>query len=193
MFFKMAAAEKADILLVVTPPFLVKMPHIGVGYLSSFLKNKGYSVSVADLSMQLYKVATCEQRFYWQVDCVNSFFHTQISDSILDFFKKEIGDFVNSVISSKIRVIGFSVNIISIDLANKIAQMIKEKAPDCLIVFGGPGVYFDYPRSRLQPIFCDVCVIGEGELALLKIMDEYYGKGTVFGRTCLHPGEGAQE
>ena len=67
-------------------------------------------------------------------------------------------------------VAAFSVSMWNEQLNLKVAQQVKERYPDCLIVFGGPNVphhptqyFIDYP-------FVDVAVRGEGEEAFSEIL-----------------------
>lgn len=163
-----------DILFVITPPFFSKMPHIGVAYLSSFLTHKGFKVAVSDLSLKLHNGAKDELKRFWRIDCVNSFFQSEIADTIFKNFKNQINKFVEEILATDTRVIGFSVNIISIYLANKIAKMIKARDRKRLIIFGGAGTFYNHPRDQIRPGFADIYVIGEGEFTLFNILDAFY-------------------
>ncbi len=170
----MRAADTLDILLVVPPPFFIRMPHIGIAYLVSFLKQKGYRVAVEDLSLKLHNNSPSEMKKFWHIDCVNSFFQSEIAENIYKNFRKEIAEFVDRFLETKTKVVGFSVNIISIYLANKIAQEIKAKDRQRLIIFGGPGTFYSHPRDQIKPNFNDIYVIGEGEFTLGHLLDDYY-------------------
>lgn len=63
-------------------------------------------------------------------------------------------------------VIGFSSYIWNKTWAKQMAALIKQRYPNCLIVFGGPDVSVEY--SELD--YVDVAVIGEGEQALEQIL-----------------------
>lgn len=182
----------ADIFLVIPPPFFIKMPHIGVAYLSIFLKNKGFRVSVYDLSLKLHNNAREELRRLWHIDCINTFFQSEIADLIFKNFENEINKFIEEFLATDIRVIGFSVNLISIYLANRIAKIIKEKDPKRIIIFGGAGTFFKHPRELIRPSFVDIYVIGEGELPLFNILDAHFnqrkirnGAGILLGKNLV--------
>lgn len=168
--------KNSDILLVIPPPFFIKMPHIGVAYLSSFLTHKGLKVSFFDLSLKLHNNTSEELKRFWHVDCVNSFFQSEIADMIFRNFKDEISKFVEEFLATDTKVIGFSVNMISIYLTNQIAKMIKKRDPHRLIIFGGPGTFSEHPRDQIKPSFADIYVIGEGEFTLFNILAAYYSK-----------------
>jgi len=145
--------KDSDILLIVAPPFFTKMPHIGVAYLASYVASKGFKASVCDLSLRLHNDAAKDLKRFWHVDCVNSYFQSEIADMIFRNFKGEINKFVEELLATKTMVIGFSVNMISIYLANRIAKMIKVKDPKRLIIFGGAGTFYNHPRVKKQDIY----------------------------------------
>lgn len=58
-------------------------------------------------------------------------------------------------------VVGFSCYVWSHQWNLTLAKKIKDKWPNCLIVFGGPSVNESWTKHE----FIDVCMFGEGELA----------------------------
>ncbi len=182
-------AMDSNIALVIPPPFFTKMPHIGVAYLSRFLALKGFNVNVYDLSVKLYNLASSEVRKFWGIDCCNSLFISEIAENIIVNFDREINQFIEELLSSRARIIGFSVNMTSLYIANRMAKIIKKKDPKRLIIFGGAGAFFKHPRELVYPSFADIYVIGEGEATLLNIVESYYnhkkiknGPGILLGK-----------
>ena len=167
---------RKDILLVISPPFFTAMPHVGVAYLSEYLDQHGISVGVHDLSVKLFNQSDEKMKKFWQIECNNNYFVSEIAESILKGCEDEINQFVEDFLFTRTKVIGFSVNITSIFVANEIARKIKERAPEKLIVFGGAGTYFHHPRDLIQTAFADIYVLGEGERALLSIVRDFYDK-----------------
>lgn len=178
-------SKDADILLVIPPPFFIKMPHIGIAYLATFLKRKGFRVCVSDLSLKLHNNAPEEFKRFWHVDFTNFCFMSEIAEKILKGFEKEINDFVDEILKTNTGIIGLSVNIISIHVANYIARRIEEKDPGRLVIFGGPGTFFRYGRNSIHPPFADIYVIGEGERTLLNIVQAHYNKKEIFNTAGL--------
>ena len=165
-----------DILLVIPPPFFTAMPHIGVAYLSRYLESQGVQVGVYDLSVKLFNQCSEDLKKFWHVECNNNYFISEIAENILKGCQEEIDQFVDDFLFTKTKVIGFSVNITSIFLANQVAKKIKEKAPEKLIIFGGAGTYFPHPRDLIRPAFADIYILGEGERALLSVVRDFYDK-----------------
>jgi len=93
------------------------MPPIGPAYLVTYLKYKGYKPELLDMSVWLYNRASEEVRRFWEPTFTNSFFETDIAKIFFDKFRGELNGFVNWVLDSNIRIIGFSVNQISFFLA----------------------------------------------------------------------------
>lgn len=159
-----------DVLLVVPPPFFTRMPPLGPSYLTTYLKEHGYAVELFDLNVLLFNMSSGPIKELWSPECTNLFFQSEIADNIGNAFKGEISDFVEWVISSDVRVIAFSVNMISIYLANSLAERIKARDKSRVIVFGGPATYFKHPRELITPGFVDYFVIGEGEAVFLSLV-----------------------
>ena len=164
--------KDADILLVIPPPFFFTMPHLGIGYLAATAKAKGFKVGVADLSIALFRKASPEIQALWQIDCLNNHFFGDIASKILSIFKPEIDAFADEFLATDIRSIGFSVNVISIAIANEIARSIKERDPSRLVIFGGPAVFFKRHRILITPSWADVYCIGEAERTLTSILEK---------------------
>ena len=89
--------EKTEIILIIPPPFFIKMPHIGVAYLAANLRRNGFTVSVYDLSLKLYNNAKAEFRRFWQIDCVNSYFQSEIAEMVFNNFEGEIDEFIEDI------------------------------------------------------------------------------------------------
>lgn len=170
---------RKDILLVVPPPFFTAMPHIGVAYLSQYLEHHRISAGVHDLSVKLFNKCGEEMKKFWQIECNNRYFVSEIAENILKGCRPEIEQFVDDFLFTRTKVIGFSVNVTSLYVANQIAKKIKERAPEKLIIFGGAGTYFRHPRELVRPAYADIYVAGEGESSLLSIVRDFHEGKTI--------------
>lgn len=70
-------------------------------------------------------------------------------------------------------VAAFSVSSWSEQLSLTVARTIKERYPECLVVFGGPQVPFVAEEYFAQHSFVDVAVRGEGERSFAQVLDRY--------------------
>jgi len=67
-------------------------------------------------------------------------------------------------------VAGFSCSMWNINLSLAVARKVKEKLPDCLIVFGGPSIPLDAREFLAKYPFVDVTVRGEGERTFAELL-----------------------
>jgi len=121
----------------------------------------GGSVTTTPLSSGLLRCHV-EQHFFLkrEIEWGNFLYSTEYGvDNLVDTIQKP-------------DVLGLSCYTWNINRNLKIARMVKERYPDCLIVFGGPEI------SERPPEFdsVDLMVMGEGELPFTQILNEYlYG------------------
>lgn len=158
-----------DIALIVTPPWIVKMPPLGIAYLVTYLKHKGFNPFLYDLNVKLHNSSNKAKQNLWEISSLNSKSPERAAFDIFSAFKNKLSVFVDELLLLDTKVIGFSTNLISLWVALEIAKLIKERAREKIIIFGGPGCFWDY--KRIPPGVVDAFVIGEGEAALCEILD----------------------
>ena len=120
-----------------------------------------------------YPYATgCLAAYAWQFESVSSEYE------IADFIFKR--DSVKSVTEKIIDpdVVAFSCFNWTFEYSKVLASKIKEKYPECLIVFGGHQISENVDIFPELP-FVDVLIYGEGEIPFRKIL-ESYAKGESF-------------
>ena len=66
-------------------------------------------------------------------------------------------------------VVGFSCYIWNMEYNKTLARMIKERYPDCLIVFGGHNIPFNTELLETEP-YIDVLMHGEGEFCFKEFL-----------------------
>jgi len=72
----------------------------------------------------------------------------------------------------KPEISAFSCSMWNMNLSLKVAKLVKENNPDCLIIFGGANVPFDADEFLKKYSFIDLTVRGEGEIAFDEILIE---------------------
>ncbi|MBU1044829.1 MAG: B12-binding domain-containing radical SAM protein [Candidatus Omnitrophica bacterium] len=162
----------SKVILVNCPPWGVVMPPLGIAYLSAYLKLKGVPVDIFDLNLDLYEQADSAQQLFWQLDEINRIKPCDIAENIFKAFGNRIDEFIQSL--SGYTIIGFSTNnLISAIFAGFLAKKIKAKYKDKTIILGGPGIYHSWDRKTVAKENIDFFIIGEGEEALLKFLNEF--------------------
>ena len=160
MFYK-----KTKVLLVVAPFVDLKLPLIGLPYLSSFLKQNNYEVKIYDLNIKLksvsqnYKFDTYEEQV--------KFFYDNI-----EYFKK----WIQEVLSFNPHIIGFTMWNTNCHIIKKLSSLIKEYDKNIYIVCGGAYISENYDTEfelekilSLDSINC--LIMGEGENTLLDVVN----------------------
>lgn len=159
---------KPDILLVKMPPWEINLPPLGIACLSSYLERQGVDVKILDLNIEIYKSLSSETRDAWKD---NDFFYWQ-TDKMMKEFRDSISWIIEKILSFDTAVIGFSLTVSSCKLFNEVIAGLKDKAPDKIIVVGGPFTAWRDFRNGfdINKDLIDYFVIGEGELPLYQIM-----------------------
>lgn len=165
------------ILLVQCPcSYGVEMPSLGLAYLSSFLKNDNYDVSILDLSIILFKEVLKENKKYWESNNGYCWYLSEIFEG-LPFLTEELYDkFVNKILSINNDILGFSVQNTSALFTLEIIKRIKLIDPSKKIILGGPNCYnistegSNFKLHHDLQKFADIIVVGEGEQSLLNVL-----------------------
>ena len=76
-------------------------------------------------------------------------------------------------------VVGFSCYIWNMEYNKALARAVKERYPDCLIVFGGHNIPFDTSLLDAEP-YIDVLMHGEGERSFAELL-KAFDKGDISG------------
>ncbi len=178
----MIKREVEPVVLVTCPPWGINFPPLALGYLKSFLENRGRTVYAIDFNVEIYHRVEPQYQKYWlgaYLDLWSPEFFKMMGGTM----EREITWCVERVSSLKPRVVGFSVNQSNLYFSFEIAKRLKKNDSGLIIIFGGPGVYW-VDRNRNMPIgildekgipilpmeIIDVFVHGDGEEALEEIL-----------------------
>jgi radical SAM superfamily enzyme YgiQ (UPF0313 family) len=71
-------------------------------------------------------------------------------------------DVVESILTSKPKIVGFGVYIWNVVQTEKVVSLLKVVAPDVIVVLGGPEVSYEY-ESQAIVAACDYLITGWGE------------------------------
>ncbi|MBU1864677.1 MAG: cobalamin B12-binding domain-containing protein, partial [Candidatus Omnitrophica bacterium] len=169
--------NSADLILIVTPPFLTETVPLGVGYLSAFIKGNGFNVDVIDLNVHLFNKSDEKNKKWWEIATIGSFTGTCLGQQFVEVFQEELWAFINRILERKERIIGFSTTAASIGVGMYLAHQIKLHDPSKIVILGGPGVYDNYHEVDAVHLV-DIFVIGEGERPLLALLRRYHEQKT---------------
>lgn len=156
------------IILINSPHFWLKTPHIGLEYLTQYLNQHNIPTEILDLNLSFFKQSG-NSKTAWQNDNNINYFDNVLYKNILDCLIKRLKE-------EEIQIIGFSCFNTNWDFTIQLAGLIENKFPNKTIVFGGPQILFEYHKNELKEIkntFKNAYfVIGEGFLPLLNIAQQ---------------------
>jgi tRNA A37 methylthiotransferase MiaB len=152
--------EHVDALLIIPPVLYARQPSIGSAYLCSCLKKNGFAARIWDLNAEL-SLRNDGDDYYW----------SQYENNIkfIDDNRNLLDHWVEKIIDSHARVIGFTVWTTTLQCSLALARMVKEKDHNRTIVFGGYLCNIKAEELIAHPEV-DFVVRGEGEETLLHIM-----------------------
>jgi len=153
--------SKLKCLLVIAPFMPVELLSIGLPYISSVLKQKGYSVKVEDLNQNINNLSK-EYMDYMNQD-----------ENQIQFYNEHIEYFSNwideHIIKDEINVVGFTGWSSNFQIIRKLSKLIKQKNSNIVIICGGPG-HKDF-NQLLSKDMVDIIIRGEGEETIVDIFD----------------------
>lgn len=166
--------EKAEILLVMPPPWGVDVPPLSIACLSSFLRSKGFLTEIFDLNIALYNSVPEEYQYLWSMQ-YGDWWHNQARYPVI---RKKLDNYIEPLIE---KILSFHQKIIGLSLPTncpdlileEIVRRIKEKDPGKIVILGGVSISIKEQREnllrRIEP-FVDYCILREGEEALYELL-----------------------
>ncbi|MEM3585227.1 MAG: radical SAM protein [Nitrososphaeria archaeon] len=162
--------DGVDVLLIMPPPWGI-FPPLSLAYLSAYLRAKGYKAGILDMNLELFQNASPEDKKWWHVDAYPYWVNKKLFPQLIKRFEKEVDKYVEAIISTEISLIGFTTHFANRPFAIEVARKIKQKNPNKIIIFGGPGTFTRHDREEYVPKgICDIFVVGEGEETLYEIV-----------------------
>lgn len=152
-----------SIYIVNTPPSWTKTPPLALFYLKNYLAANNVTAEIIDLNITLFKQFPYLKKEWLTL---NENFETDLFSIVEKKFPSFVNDFLTKIKHAEF--IGFSLLKRNAPFAFSLAERIKKYYPSKQIIFGGPHTFFLDKAGKLNPR--DFWVIGEGEIPLLKII-----------------------
>lgn len=162
-----------DILLTICPPWGVINPPLGLAYIAESLEQNGFNVDVFDLNVSLYNSVSAADRELWRTREDNFWRSRENVEILLAKWSSILADFTDKIAASKASVIGFSIVDPNEYFSAFVIKLIREKAPEKIIIAGGPACSDKGQRGFLMN-HCgdgiDYFVLGEGEQTIVNLL-----------------------
>lgn len=169
-------SRSTKLVLVQLPQWSAYFPPFNLARLSAVAKQAGYDTRILDINAKCYKeykyvlqhTADLDytmwdpaQNWRWTGENYYKFIHP--------FFEDMFNSYIKDIVSYNPQAIGFTQYQFSEEPTKWMIQELKKKLPNIKILVGGSNVQHEY--FRIQPYY-DYVVNGEGEEAILKILEE---------------------
>jgi anaerobic magnesium-protoporphyrin IX monomethyl ester cyclase len=160
--------------LVMCPIWNIEQPPLSIAYISGQLKSAGHEVFCHDFSITLlhsipqYERDTLGQT-YLPLGWYNDFKYWReklLLDRLIDRWEHE-------VLKHKPKLVGFSIYDSTLSVSLLLAESIKKKSPETLIIFGGPSCDDKMIISRS---LVDFLIYGEGEETITDLVERIENK-----------------
>lgn len=160
-----------DIALVILPKIEPDAPTTGPALLKAYLKKAGFSAKLLDFNIKLYRTLKqdgLEDHYNFN----NMVLESRFYDSVLSQkYQWLIESWVNELIELKPRFVGFSLlTEYSQVYAINLSRLLKQKAPDIKIVWGGAGAFYNDNETLVQEKVIDYYILGDGEENICRLL-----------------------
>ncbi|MCM2325697.1 MAG: B12-binding domain-containing radical SAM protein, partial [Candidatus Woesearchaeota archaeon] len=170
-----------NVMLVICPPWDTSMPPLGLAYLSSSLKKKGYDTRIIDVNIDLFSKATTSEKKLWNMERYMDWTEKNAHMHFLKMYNSYFSNILTEIEKSSPILIGMSINAANHLFSTELAKMIKDKFPDVKICVGGPNSDAVYLLQSEIVNYLDFSVIGEAEVILPQIVDRLVKKAPLKG------------
>ena len=168
-----SAKRNTKLMLVLLPQWAAEFPPFNLCRLSAVAKQAGYQSKIIDANIKAYRYY--KDQFENKLDyklwdpttiwrwCDSNYqeIHTYLEPFLLKI--------LDEIVEYKPNLLGFTIYQMNEEPTKWMIQQVKEKLPNVKIAVGGPNVQKGY---FIKEEYYDYVVSGEGEEAILRILDE---------------------
>jgi len=168
-----SAKRNTKSMLVLLPQWAAEFPPFNLCRLSAVVKQAGYQSKIIDANIKAYRYY--KDQFENKLDyklwdpttiwrwCDSNYqeIHTYLEPFLLKV--------LDEIVEYKPNLLGFTIYQMNEEPTKWMIQQVKEKLPNVKIAVGGPNVQKGY---FIKEEYYDYIVNGEGEEAILRILDE---------------------
>jgi radical SAM superfamily enzyme YgiQ (UPF0313 family) len=156
-----ARIRAMKVALALVPVFDTRTPPLGLAYLKSSLTRAGHDCRCVDFTTEYRSVMV-------------SAMGDRLADEDIAGRPELCDKWAAEVCRDRPEVVGFSVFDSNVNAVTLVAARVRDLLPEALIVCGGPSLVSQI-RINIERClrFCDCVIEGEGETALVELVDAY--------------------
>lgn len=166
----------SSLVLVLCPEWAPMFPPFNLARLSGICKTSGYETSIIDINIRAYNQFKTDWEpnkkipfTLWDASASWHWLGSTYMSDIHPILEPVLLEAVEEILFMKPSVVGFSMYYINEEPTKWMCQELKRRNPKIKIAIGGSNVQKEW--FNIQPYY-DYVVSGEGEEAILRIMEE---------------------
>ncbi len=170
------AKSERHIALCAVPPWGVEDPPVGIGYIATYLRKRGWDISIFDLNAEWHHRAADEYKALWHVENKNLWNQNPSYDETLRIFGHELDLAADRIVASGAPYVGLSVVDPRERLSAELARRVRERDPSVRVVFGGAQCFTAEGRALFYGDHgrcIDALIGGEGEHSVLELLESW--------------------
>lgn len=166
--------KKAKVALILCPCWSNLCPPLGITYLASMLRSRGYEAKCFDINIEIYNLLKQEKVDFWDFGAHYQWSEPFYSERILPLIRNYLKNKAEEIIAFNPDIIGFTIFYTNKSASLYLAEEIKKHNSNKTIIFGGPECYNEAKDfSFLNSGTVDAVVIGEGEQTFEELVNTY--------------------
>lgn len=163
-----------EVNLVQAPRWAIDYPPIGLAYLSSYLSSNGFEAFSLDFNIDFYRRLDEKDRKHLYNLLESLWWGEEFRKVVRPILERYQEQWLQEIDKGEDVVVGFSLKSTTVAPSLMLADELKDEVG--LVVGGGPAALLEKnPRSLRQVLgdYFDVVVTGEGEGALLEVVEAF--------------------
>ncbi len=167
-------------LLIGMPGWSVRFPFHALGYVGGIIRDAGWSCTVADVNIMIYRIVAAPYRKHWDASSCNAWFDSEFANEVYERYRTEIEAILAELDRKEpYDIIAFTANALTRHLTLKASKYLRSLNEGPVILFGGADCLPTYYNTRFfsQQGAPDLICQGEAEIALPRFLAVFKATG----------------
>jgi anaerobic magnesium-protoporphyrin IX monomethyl ester cyclase len=171
-------ARYNKVALAMCPCWGRESPPLSIALLGGNLRSKGYETHLFDLSNYFYHQASNDYKNFWGQDYYSFWSDALLVKEFMNQHKDAVKDAVNMILDTGCQIIGFSTVFTTLHFSLELAEFIKQRCPDSIIIMGGPHTSLFYAGMYIiNQKNVDAIILHEGDETLPQALQDLSTQG----------------
>jgi|GEM_PF-1705624 len=175
----MSDYSQLRVTMVQAPRWTIYTPPYAIAVLVGVLRHHGFTVAARDYDIDLYRAVDSHEKELWKDENSGGWDNEDAIRALAEKYDSVVEQFVEDILSTKPDVVGFSVKNRSRTFSLIMAEKLKARRPDLLVILGGPEMRDGLERFMTPYPFIDAVSWQEADLSFPSFLKKYVDAGRV--------------